>query len=225
MNLNDVFQLGKRCAFYGRVSTNKQDLDLQIDAMNTFAKQYEIEIVKWYTDQGVSATKKAKSQRKQLNELINDLTDDIFDYVAVYKIDRISRDPLETSEIRSVFAAANKPIVILSDSPPSVDDEPEDIFGFLKSAIAKYEVDQNRDRTRSKAEASAKEGKPLGGRIPYGYQYNPTEKSFEQIPSEANTVKKIFELYAEGQSCNKLPNIFMSLLMIKNGLGKRLSTF
>ncbi|WP_078549303.1 recombinase family protein [Litchfieldia alkalitelluris] len=204
MELNDILKPGSRCAFYGRHSTDKQDMLLQIDRAAEFAKNYDVAIVKKYLDPGVSATKKPLSKRQNLNELIDDLSKDIFDFVIVYKMDRMARDIIEIEEIRSILFATGKPIVIIDKNPPTLDEEPGDIFGFIKSALAQFEVIQNRERTREKAAVGAKRGMFQGGKPPFGYTYDKKTKRFSQIPEEILLVKSIFDKYLQGLGCRKI---------------------
>ncbi|QOY36492.1 recombinase family protein [Anaerobacillus isosaccharinicus] len=202
MDINELLQPNTRCAFYGRYSTDKQDMDGQIDKAEKFVEDYGLNLIKKYTDEAVSASKKELSKRQRLNELLDDLAEDLFDFVIVFRIDRISRDPMEQDEIRKLFAAAGKPIVILSPTP-AIDEEPGDVFGFIKSALGMFEIDQLRERVRSKGETGAQKGEHQGGRAPFGYKYDKKRKQFLQFPEEIILVEKIFEMYQQGLGCRK----------------------
>ncbi|QOY36642.1 recombinase family protein [Anaerobacillus isosaccharinicus] len=219
MDINELLQPNRRCAFYGRYSTDKQDMDLQLDKAKQFAKDYQLIIVKKYTDESVSATKKELNERQKLNELIDDLSDDLFDFVIVFRIDRISRDPIEQEKIRKLFAAAGKPIVILSPTP-TLDEEPGDVFGFIKSALGMFEIEQLRERVRSKGEAGAQKGEHQGGKAPYGYVYNKKTKLFNQVADEIINVRKIFDMYKQGLGCPKIADTLPKFINKKGEVKK-----
>jgi site-specific DNA recombinase len=204
LELSELLTSENKCAFYGRHSTDKQDMTMQIDLANEFSKKYGIEIVKKYLDPAVSATRKPLEKREKINELFSDLEKDLFDFVIVFKVDRIARDIEEINEVRTLFSAANKPILILESDPPVLDDEPGDVFGFLKSALPQFEISQTRERTRAKALMGAKAGKNQGGKPIFGYDYDKKIKKYIQIPEEILLVQQVFELYLQGNGCRKI---------------------
>ena len=79
---------------YLRVSTEEQDENNQINAIDTFCKQKEWVIVNTYRDHGISAWKD-DSKREAFNSMINDAKKGLFKHIVVFDLDRFSRQPEE----------------------------------------------------------------------------------------------------------------------------------
>jgi DNA invertase Pin-like site-specific DNA recombinase len=134
----------KRCAIYARVSTPDQHLDNQLFQLRELAAKRGYEIVKEYTDKGISG---AKSRRPGLDALMADARRRKFDLVFVAAFDRIARstrhflqvlDELESFGIE--FASAREAI---DTSGPM-----GRLFLTLIGAISALERDICRDRIR-----------------------------------------------------------------------------
>jgi len=78
----------KRAALYLRVSTLDQNTQTQLYDLQTLAQQRGLEIVKEYTDRGISG---AKARRPALDELLRDARRGQFDIVVVWACDRLAR--------------------------------------------------------------------------------------------------------------------------------------
>lgn len=86
----------ERTAIYARVSTDRQTVKNQILQLEKIAENNGWEIVKIYTDKGISGSK-GRSQRPGLDELIKDATRRKFDRIMVWSIDRLARSVVQTA--------------------------------------------------------------------------------------------------------------------------------
>lgn len=73
MTLSEILSPGKKGVFYGRHSTDKQDILTQKSSAYSLAEAYQVEIVEEYIDGAVSATKRKLEARPQLVRLLNDI--------------------------------------------------------------------------------------------------------------------------------------------------------
>jgi len=80
--------MSKRAALYTRVSTLDQNPQTQLYDLRTLAQQRGLEIVKEYTDRGISG---ARARRPALDELLRDARRGQFDVVLVWACDRLAR--------------------------------------------------------------------------------------------------------------------------------------
>lgn len=78
----------KRAAFYLRVSTLDQHPENQLHDLRQLAEQRGWQIVREYTDHGISG---ARARRPALDELMADAHKGAFDVVAVWACDRLAR--------------------------------------------------------------------------------------------------------------------------------------
>ena len=80
-----------RCVIYTRVSTNNQTIDNQLNVLREVAKLKGYEIVKEYTDEGISGAK-GREDRQGFDELIKDATRKKFDIILCWSVDRLGRN-------------------------------------------------------------------------------------------------------------------------------------
>ena len=80
-----------RCVIYTRVSTNNQTIDNQLTVLREIAKLKGYEIVREYTDEGISGAK-GREERKGFDELIKDATRKKFDIILCWSVDRLGRN-------------------------------------------------------------------------------------------------------------------------------------
>lgn len=205
MNLSTVLKPGMRGVFYGRHSTNKQEMDMQQVSVYEMVRKYGCTIEKEYLDAGVSAKKNKVTQRKQLMELLADAEQRRFEFIAVYNNDRLARHPLEHQYIRETIRIYGIPIVI--SSTETLYDEKGDIIAQLaQDGISKYEVDQISKRTRAGLIVRAKKGYWTGGNPPYGYRYLKNEYRFTPYQEEAEFIRRIFDMYKKNEGFASIAN-------------------
>ncbi|MBC9783477.1 recombinase family protein [Heliobacterium chlorum] len=201
-SVQDIIKPGMRCAFYGRYSTDKQDYLLQLHSVEKFVENFKCRLVQKYTDGAVSSTKKKMDKREYLKNVLMDALDDKFDFIAVYKEDRLARDVIEHENIRRFLRDANKPIIITSNQ--TVYDESDILLRLLKDGLTSFEAARIRERTRDALEALLKKGRWAGGRPPFGYEYDKRTGKLGAKADQLELVKQIFSLYLSGVGCSSI---------------------
>ncbi|KAB2951162.1 hypothetical protein F9B85_13225 [Heliorestis acidaminivorans] len=201
-SIHEVIKPGMRCAFYGRYSTSKQDSSLQLQSVMSFVEDFQCNLVQKYTDEAVSSTKKKMDKRKFLRKVLQDALDNKFDFIAVYKEDRLARDVIEHENIRRFLRDAKKPIVITSTR--IIYDESDILVRLLKDGLTSFEAARIQERTRDALEALLKKGRWTGGKAPFGYEYNKRTGKLEAKADKLEIVKQIFSLYLSGIGCRSI---------------------
>lgn len=139
---------------YARISTDEQNLDLQIDAL--LKKKVKSENI--YIDK-VSG---AQSERESLSKLLSILREG--DTLYVWKIDRMARSLIHFTKLINVFK--EKGVAFQSITEPFLDTTNDSSHGkFLVNifaALAEFERDLIRERTKAGLEAAKRRGKKLG---------------------------------------------------------------
>jgi DNA invertase Pin-like site-specific DNA recombinase len=104
-----------KTALYVRVSTNDkgQTVETQLHALREFCKARSWEVVKEYSDVGVSGS---REQRPQLDQLVKDAKRRRFDCVAVLRLDRFARSTRHLLNSLAEFDSLGIGFVSLSDS-------------------------------------------------------------------------------------------------------------
>jgi DNA invertase Pin-like site-specific DNA recombinase len=82
--------MARRAALYLRVSTDKQTCANQERELRAVAERKDCEIVKVYTDHGISGTK-GRDKRPQFDALCRDAVRRDFDVVMAWSVDRLGR--------------------------------------------------------------------------------------------------------------------------------------
>ena len=137
---------------YMRVSTDKQDTALQQDALNA----YGVEKIYSDTDSG------AKNDRVQYKNMLDNLR--AGDTVCVWRLDRLSRSLKELISDVELFQQKNVGFVSLTESIDTSTPGGMLIFHIF-GALAEFERELIRQRTRAGLAAAKKQGK-VGGRRP-----------------------------------------------------------
>lgn len=217
----------KKVALYCRVSSDDQKkretIDNQIDMLHAYVEMKgDFEIYSEYPDDGVSGTIPLEN-RPYGAQLISDASKGLFDIVIVWKVDRFGRDTLSGLNAAEILRKYN--IEILSVTEPFDLNTPTGRFQFITYLnMAELERNNILDRMYLGATRAAKQGKWMGGIVPYGYNVN--KDGFLEInEAEAEVVRKIYDLYVnEGLSSIKIA-IYLNNLGIPtscgSGKGKR----
>lgn len=184
-----------RVAQYARFSSDNQrteSIDAQLRAMNQFCKQQHWQIVATYTDEARSAT---TDNRPQFQQMIADSGKGMFDIVLVHKLDRFSRDRYDSAIYKKRLKKNN---VQLCSVLERIDDSPESIMmeSVLEGMAEYYSRNLGREVMKGMKE-TALQCKHTGGCPPLGYDVGEDRKLVIN-KREAEAVKIIFEMYAEG---------------------------
>ncbi|WP_052406369.1 recombinase family protein [Clostridium culturomicium] len=187
----------KRIALYCRVSSDDQrkreTIDNQVDILHAYSEMKEDWIIcNEYLDDGISGTI-AFEERPAGKRLIEDAKKGLFDAILVYRIDRFGRDTL--SGLRASESLRKFEVEIISYTEPFDLNTPTGRYQFINYLnMAELERNNILDRMFLGATRAAKQGKWLGGIVPYGYYVN-NDGYLEVNEDEAVIVRKMFDMY------------------------------
>lgn len=207
--------MSKKVAIYCRVSTVEQaEEGYSIDEQNLKIREYcereGHEIYNLYEDRGISG--KNITNRPGIKQLLQDATENKFDLVIVWKLNRISRKLLDILNIVELLNKHNIAFRSLTENF-----ETETPSGKLQlnimGAIGEFERETIAENVKMGLLARAKEGRWNGG-VVLGYDIveipNEGKKRkntrLEINEKEANTVRRIFELYSQGYGYKAVVN-------------------
>ncbi len=200
----------KKVVLFVRVSTENQELESQIEALKSAA------FIDGYTDEDFiivakkeSGVKLKEAEREGLNDLKRAIERNDVDGVYIFELSRLSRDPVTLYSLRDNLFKKEK--VQLKCLKPSFTllEEPDrtkfDTMGSLVFSIfgcfAEQEVIEKKERFRRGREQKALEGKYAGGRVPYGYTFDPDQDNLIIIDEEeASVIRTIYDFYEAGYS-------------------------
>ena len=148
----------KKVAVYVRVSTKDQSVDMQLNDLERYSKERDLNVFKVYQDNGVSGTKET---RPELGELMNDAKKRKFDTVLVWRFDRFARSTKHL--VTALYEFRNLGIDFISYQENIDTSSPlgEAIFTII-SAMSKLERDIIAERVKGGLRKARASGKRLG---------------------------------------------------------------
>jgi len=151
-----------KVAIYARVSTQDQKCEVQLRDLREYCKRRGWKKPIEYIDQGFSG---AKASRPALDKLMRDASERQFECVLVWKMDRFSRSVLNLTQqlqqleaYRVRFIATTQSIDTDSANPTSR------LLMHILSAVAEFERELMRERTRAGLARARELGVQLGRR-------------------------------------------------------------
>lgn len=191
----------KRAALYIRVSTqyqvDKDSLPLQREDLKNYTKYaLGIDSIEIFEDAGYSAK---NTFRPAYQQMMARMRAGEFSHLVVWKIDRISRNLLDFA---GMYSELKRLGVIFVSKNEQFDTSSAMGEAMLKIILVFAELERNMTSERVTAVmiSRATNGQWNGGRIPYGYDYDPETTTFTVNPKEADVIYKIYDLYEKYNS-------------------------
>ncbi len=190
-----------RCAIYTRKSSeegldqNFNSLDAQREACEAYIASQRHEgwkqLAEHYDDGGISG---GTLERPALQRLLADIDAGRIDLVVVYKVDRLTRSLPDFAKLIERLDAAGASFVSVTQSFNTSTSMGRLTLNVLLS-FAQFEREVTAERIQDKLAQSKAKGLWMGGYIPLGY--TPNGRTLDIVPDEAQTVRRIFNLYDE----------------------------
>jgi site-specific DNA recombinase len=194
-----------KAAVYPRVSSEDQisgfSLSAQIHQLTDFCQKHNLEIYDTYTEEGVSAKYDDEKKRPQFERMLKDAEKKLFSVIVVHKYDRFARNVELSRRVKRQLKTGG--VTVISISEP-IEDSP---VGFLQEGLlellAEYYVRNLSQEVKKGMRERVSQGLHNGS-VPYGYK---TENGNMIINEDQGViVKKIFEMYNEGNGTARISN-------------------
>ena len=188
-----------KAAAYARYSTDRQtenSIEYQLKEIRQYCAVNNIPIVATFTDEACSGT---NADRRGFSDMVAAARAGTIDAVVIYDISRGSRDVGDWFTFRksmmhlgvAVISATGQKIGDLTNSQ-------DFLLELITVGMGQAEVLGSRQKSIDGVAVRAQQGAFLGGVAPLGYDI--VNGSYVINPSEAATVRQIFEWYAAGRS-------------------------
>ena len=198
-----------RAVIYARYSSDLQSetsIDDQLSGCSLYATRADLRLTETYTDYAISGG--TLMNRPGMLALLEDAKKGAFDVVLAEALDRISRDQEDIAAIYKRLAHADVKIVTLTEG--EVNELHVGLKGTMNALFLKDLAVKTRRGQRGRVEA----GKIPGGNS-YGYAIvrrlladgSVTTGERELEPQQADTVRRIFQMYADGMAPRKIAAI------------------
>lgn len=187
----------ERAVVYARYSSHnqtEQSIEGQLAAAREYAAKHNYTIVQEYCDRAKTGT---NDNREAFQQMLSDCAKKQFTVILVWKIDRFGRNREEIAfnkykarknGVRVEYVAENIP-----DSPEGV------ILESVMEGMAEYYSLQLAQNVKRGLIESAKKHQVVCGNLPLGYNAGPN-KEYVINETEAEAVKRIYDLYAAGNT-------------------------
>jgi DNA invertase Pin-like site-specific DNA recombinase len=202
-----------RCAIYTRKSTTENmqsdftSLDAQRESAESYIKSQQhqgwVLLKETYNDGGFTG---ANTDRPAFQKLLQDIRDKKVDCVVVYKVDRLSRSLSDFVRVLQFFEEQQVTFVSITQHFNTNTSMGRLTLNILLS-FAQFEREMISERTKDKMGAARKKGKWVGGLPGLGYTVDKPTKKLIINPEEAALIRRIFQLYLEGNSLRKIAQI------------------
>lgn len=191
-----------RVGLYVRVSTDEQALhgtsiEHQKEGTRDLAERKGSIVRDTYADEGETG---ANLDRPQFQRLLADCRAGEIDKILVYKLDRLSRNtvdaaPLVLRDLKEMGVTVESVAEPVDTETPKGEMSVAQQFNF-----ADYERKVIALRTTSGTYRRLKEGRYVGGEMPYGCAWDREKKEFHLVPGETEVYRLIFSLAMEDRS-------------------------
>ncbi len=202
-----------KAVIYARYSSDNQreeSIEGQLRECKEFAERQNLTIIGSYIDRALSAK---TDERPEFQKMISDSGKKQFDVVLVWKLDRFSRNRVDSATYRAILRRNDVKVVSAKEN---ISEGPEGIIleAILEGMAEYYSAELAVKIKRGQTENALK-CRYNGGFIPFGYQVN-ADKLFEPDPLTAPIVREIFEKYADGQTVAEISEALNSRSVFTN---------
>tara|TARA_B110000285_G_scaffold158279_1_gene176597 strand:- start:136 stop:732 length:597 start_codon:yes stop_codon:yes gene_type:complete len=151
-----------RAVIYARVSTSRQEIEMQTDILKTLCERAKYELVEIIEDKAVSGGVLGRD-RKGMSKLLKMVNKREIDVVLVYSVDRIGRKLSDVISIAENFAEKGVGLVIHKNGIDTTTSMGRHLLNFF-ALVAEMEKDFITSRVRDGMALAKKKGKQIGGK-------------------------------------------------------------
>ena len=197
----------KKCGLYMRVSTEDQaregfSLPEQKARLEAFCKFKGYEIIDYYTDAGISA--KTGNHRPEFERLKNDIKAKRINTIVALKLDRITRSIYDWENLMTFLDENDAYLDCVNDEINTTSANGKMISRLLMS-VSQNEIEKTSERTKIGLAGAIKQGH-IPHIAPLGYKRK--DKKLVIDYSTKDIIIRIFDLYYNGYSYQKISNLF-----------------
>lgn len=199
----------KQNAAYLRVSTEAQTekygLDMQKQKILDYCQRTGEKIDQWYIDGGYSGS---KLDRPEMQRLLADAEHGTIGKVFVYKLDRLSRDTVDTLNLLNKTFPKHGIQLISMTEEIRTENPMDEVMTTMNAAMNQYERKVIRMRMSAGMKERVKKGLwPGGGMVPWGYYYDRNDGILHPDTEQAEMVREAYRMYIDGYSCENIAKI------------------
>ncbi|SCW83558.1 Site-specific DNA recombinase [Lachnospiraceae bacterium C10] len=198
----------RKVAIYARVSTEHE---AQISALENQVQYYD-ELLKWhpewdlverYIDEGITGT--SINKRQGFLRMMSDAATGKFDLIITREVSRFARNTVDTLQQTRKLKAMGVEVWFTEDNIWTMNDEDGELRLSIMATLAQNESKKISQRVKAGQLISFKNGVLYGNGNILGYDRVGSQMVINE--EQADTVKRIFELYLSGCGVRKIQDV------------------
>ena len=192
---------------YMRVSTEDQaregfSLPEQKERLEAYCKFNGYKIIEYYTDAGISA--KTGNFRPEYDRMLEDCKEGKINMIIALKLDRITRSSKDWESLMDYLEKFSVNIAFVNDDINTTTANGKMVSRIMMS-VSQNEIERTSERTKIGLAGAIKQGH-IPHQAPLGYKHE--NKKLVVDPLTKDVVIRIFNLYYEGMSYQKISTLF-----------------
>ena len=199
----------RKAAIYARVSTEHE---AQISALENQVQYYdellsrhpELTLVERYIDEGITGTSIHK--RDGFLRMMQDAKDGKFDLIITREVSRFARNTVDTLQQTRILKTYGVEVWFTEDNIWTLNDEDGELRLSIMATLAQNESKKISQRVKAGQMISFKNGVIYGTGNILGYD-RVDKNHFVVNKEQAETVKRIYELYLDGNGVRRIQDI------------------
>ena len=197
----------------GIIDKDSASIDTQRDLLTRYCNDNNIIIYDYYVDDGFTGL---NTDRPAFKRMIEDAEAKRINCVITKDQSRLGRNHLESGFYMEVyFPEHGIRYVALNDNVDTINAATLDIAPFRNLLNDMYSQDISK-KVKSALYIRQSQGKFIGNKAPFGYLKDPNDKNHLVIDERyAPTVRRIYELYLDGNGVHKIARILREEKLIK----------
>lgn len=210
----------KRVYCLYRVSTKGQvdgdDIPMQRIACHEFTDQQGWQIVKEFSEKGISGFKVSSEKRDAIQAIKADASKNLFDILLVFMFDRLGRRDDETPFVVQWFVTQGIEVWSVKEGQQKFENHVDKLLNYIRFWQASGESEKTSIRIKTRHAQMVQEGLHRGGITPFGYRLEPNGKYSKKghplhqmiiDPYQSQVIREIFtKTCDEGYGTHRLAN-------------------
>ncbi len=200
-------------ARYSSHNQTEQSIEGQLNVCYDYAKQNNLNVLDEYIDRAYTGT---NDSRPNFQRMLEDAKTRTFQGILVYQLDRFSRNKYDS--VIAKYELKKYGVKVISAKEHITDNSAGILMEALFEGINEYYSAELSEKIRRGYDNSASKLQFLGGNCGLGYKINKETRKLEIDEATAPFVKKIFEMYAGGNTIAEICN-YLNERNIKTSIG------
>lgn len=200
--------MNRRVVIYARVSTEHE---AQISALENQVQYYDELLIRhpeWtlidrYIDEGITGT--SINKREGFLRMMQDAKNKKFDLIITREVSRFARNTVDTLQQTRILKSYGVEVWFTEDNIWTLNDEDGELRLSIMATLAQNESKKISQRVKAGQMISFKNGVLYGNGNILGYDR--VDGKLVVNKEQAETVKRIFELYLQGKGCRAIQDV------------------